>query len=215
VVFTSDVKNRWAVNWLDWPGYGKFWVQQVRDVMRRDSGEALDFRVVREGGEAVIRLSVLTADGNFRNGLVPQVRITRADGGSSIISLEQTGAGAYQMRMPIANSRQAVRFDLVESPALPKQASLRAGARVLHPDYPDEYRAFPPNIELLSALARATGGKVAPSITEVFAQQGDESRTTKTLWPYFAALALIFYLLDIAVRRTPVAWRWLESGPLN
>jgi len=35
------------------------------------------------------------------------------------------------------------------------------------------------------------------------------------LWPYFAALALIFYVLDIAVRRTPVAWRWLESGPLN
>jgi hypothetical protein len=113
--------------------------------------------------------------------------------------------------MPIANSRQTERFDLVDSPGLPKQASLRAGARMLHPDFPDEYRAFPPDIELLSALARATGGKVAPSITEVFAQQGDESRTTRTLWPYFAALALLFYLLDIAARRSPLAWRWLES----
>ena len=45
VVFTSDVKNRWAVNWLDWPGYGKLWAQVTREVMRRDSGEALDFRV--------------------------------------------------------------------------------------------------------------------------------------------------------------------------
>ena len=211
VAFTSDVKNRWAANWLDWPGYGKFWAQQLRDVMRRDSGEALDFRVAREGSEAVIRLSVLTPDGNFRNGLVPQVRITRADGSTAIISLEQTGAGTYQMRMPFGSSRQAERFELVDSPGLPKQASLRAGARMLHQAYPDEYRAFPPDIELLSALARATGGKVAPSIAEVFARQGDQSRTTKTLWPWFAALALIFYLLDIAVRRSPLAWRWLES----
>ena len=82
---------------------------------------------------------------------------------------------------------------------------------MLNLDYPDEYRAFPPDIELLSALAQATGGKVAPSIAEVFAQQGDESRTTKALWPWFAAVALIFYLLDIAVRRSPLAWRWLES----
>lgn len=211
VVFTSDVKNRWAANWLGWPGYGKFWAQQVRDLMRRDSGEALDFRVAREGGEAVIRLSVLTPDGNFRNGLVPQVKVTRADGSSSIISLEQTGAGTYQMRLPFGRSRQTERFELVDSPGLPKQASLRAGARMLHQDYPDEYRAFPPDIELLSALARATGGKVAASIAEVFAQQGDESRTTKTLWPWLAALALIFYLLDIAARRSPMAWRWLES----
>jgi Ca-activated chloride channel family protein len=211
VAFTSDVKNRWAANWLDWPGYGKFWAQQLREITRRDSGEALDFRVVREGGEAVIRLSVLTPDGNFRNGLVPQVRITRADGSNAIISLEQTGAGTYQMRMPFGSSRQTERFELVDSAGLPKQASLRTGARMLHQDYPDEYRAFPPDIELLSALARATGGKVAPSIAEVFARQGDESRTTTTLWPWFAVLALIFYLLDIAVRRSPLAWRWLES----
>ena len=211
VAFTSDVKNRWAANWIEWPGYGKFWAQQVRDLMRRDSGEEFDFRVVREGGEAVIRLSVLTPDGNFRNGLAPQVRVTRPDGSQSIVGLGQTGAGTYQIRLPFDRSVQAERFELVDSPGMPKQAPLRAGARMLHQDFPDEYRAFPPDIELLSALARATGGKVAPSIAEVFAQQGDESRITRTLWPWFAVLALIFYLLDIAVRRSPLAWRWLEA----
>ena len=211
VAFTSDVKNRWAANWLDWPGYGKFWAQQVRDVMRRDSGEALDFQVAREGGEAVVRLSVLTPDGYFRNGLAPQVKVTRPDASTAIIGLEQTGAGTYQVRMPFNRTMQAERFELVDSPGLPKQASLGAGARMLNLDYPDEYRAFPPDIELLSALAQATGGKVAPSIAEVFAQQGDESRTKMALWPWFAAVALIFYLLDIAVRRSPLAWRWLDS----
>ena len=213
VGFTSDVKNRWASNWIEWPGYGKFWAQQVRDLMRRDPGEELDFRVAREGSEAVVRLSMLAPDGTYRNGLAPQVRISRPDGGTATVGLVQTGAGVYQVRMPIDRSTQAERFELVESPGMPKQVALHAGTRTLHQDYPDEYRAFPPDVELLDALAHATGGKVAPSIAEVFAQQGDESRATKSLWPWFAALGLIFYLLDIAVRRSPLAWRWLEAQP--
>jgi uncharacterized membrane protein len=215
VAFTSDVKNRWASSWIAWPGYGKFWAQQVRDLMRRDSGEELDFSVTREGSEAVVRLSALTPDGNFRNDLAPQVRVTRPDGSVVIVSLAQTGAGVYQMRMPVDRSTQAERFELVESPGMPKPVVLRAGTRTLHQGFADEYRAFPPDVELLDALARATGGKVAPSIAEVFAQQGDESRSTRSLWPWLAALALIFYLLDVAVRRSPLAWRWLEAPSEN
>jgi hypothetical protein len=208
--FTSDVKNRWAANWIEWPGFGKFWAQQIRDVMRRDSGEELDFRVVREGGEAVVTLSALTPDGGYRSGLAPRVRVTRPDGSTSVVTLAQTGAGTYQSRISLDKSTQVGRFELEDSPGMPKQASLRAGSRTLHRDYADEYRAFPPNMELLGALASATGGKVAPSVAEIFAQQGDASRATKTLWPWFAALGLILYLLDIAVRRSPLAWRWLE-----
>lgn len=211
VAFTSDVKNRWAANWIEWPGYGKFWAQQVRDIMRRDSGETLDFRVSREGAEAVITLSTLTSDGNYRHGLAPQVKVIRPDGGISVIGLRQSGAGTYQVRLPIDRSVQMERYELVDSPGLPRQASLRAGTRTLHQDFPDEYRALPPDLELLEALARATGGKVAPAVAEIFARQGDESRTTKPLWPWLALLALVFYLLDIAVRRSPLAWRLLES----
>ena len=211
VAFTSDVKNRWAVNWIAWPGYGKFWAQQVRELMRRDSGEEIDFRVAREGSDAVISLSLLTPDGHFRNGLQPQVRVTRSDGGTAVVQLGQTGAGTYQARMRLGSPVQAGRFELLDSPGMPKQARSRAGTRMLNQDFSDEYRAFPPDIELLSALARATGGKVAPTIAEIFAQQGDESRVTRTLWPWFALLALIFYLFDIAARRSPLAWRWLEA----
>ncbi|MEO8165286.1 MAG: hypothetical protein ABI619_07795, partial [Betaproteobacteria bacterium] len=52
---------------------------------------------------------------------------------------------------------------------------------------------------------------VAASIPEIFARQGDKSRTTHLLWPWLAGLALIFYLLDIAARRAPLAWRWLGT----
>ncbi len=211
VVFTSDVKSRWSAGWIEWPGYGKFWAQQVRDLMRRDSGEQLDFRVGREGNEAVVRLSALTPEGGFRHGLTPRVRISRPDGSTTVVGLVQTGAGAYQLRMPVDRSMQPERFELVDSPGMPKGELQRAGTRTLHQDYPDEFRALPPDVELLGALARATGGKVAPTIAEIFSPRGDESRATKMLWPWFSIMALVFYLLDIAVRRSPLAWRWLES----
>lgn len=209
--FMSDVKNRWASGWLNWPGYGRFWAQQVREVMRRDSGEAMDFRVERESGDAVIGLSMLGADGRYQNGLVPQVRVTRSDGTSTLMKLDQTGAGTYRQRVPVNNLAPAERFELVDGPGLPRQVSLRAGVRLLHQNFPAEYRALPPDVGLLSALASATGGKLAPSIPEIFAPQGDASSKSILLWPWLAALALVAYLLDIAVRRTPLAYRWLSS----
>ena len=36
VAFTSDVKDRWAHDWIAWRGYGKFWTQLVRETMRRE-----------------------------------------------------------------------------------------------------------------------------------------------------------------------------------
>jgi hypothetical protein len=77
------------------------------------------------------------------------------------------------------NSVRAEHFELIDSPGLPTRASMRAGARVLHQDFADEYRDFPPDIELLGALARATGGKVAPSIAEAIKNAVNEMTTNE------------------------------------
>src|SRR5208283_2082220 len=49
--FTSDVKDRWAVDWLHWKGYSKFWSQLVRETMRRRDDDSFDFRVQRVNDE--------------------------------------------------------------------------------------------------------------------------------------------------------------------
>jgi hypothetical protein len=207
----SDVKNRWGSNWLEWPGYGKLWAQLTREVMRRDSGEQLDFRVERAGTDAVVSLSALTPDGRFRGELAPRVRMTAPDGSTTILQLPRTGAGLYQLRVPLRTGTAPARFDLLDSPGLSRQAAARTGPREVFYARSDEYRAYPPDLALLEALARESGGKVAPEIGEVFARQGDESRTSRALWPWFALAGLLFYLLDIFVRRAPWAWRRFGS----
>ncbi len=32
-VFTSDAKNRWAANWVTWPGFDKLWANIFRDLL--------------------------------------------------------------------------------------------------------------------------------------------------------------------------------------
>ena len=51
--FTSDIQSRWAAPWLNWSGFGRFWVQLVRATMRHDRPQTFAaFR--RCGGRAAL-----------------------------------------------------------------------------------------------------------------------------------------------------------------
>jgi hypothetical protein len=101
VAFTSDVKDRWAVDWLKWNGYSKFWSQIVRDTMRRQDDPDFDMRVERSGGFATISVEALGKDGRYRDQLHLQVHVVAPDQSSSVIDLPQTGPGAYEARVPL------------------------------------------------------------------------------------------------------------------
>ncbi len=211
VMFASDVKNRWAAEWLQWEGYGKFWAQLTRDTLRRDTGEQVLFRVAREGDEARVRLRLMTEQGAWRNGLAPRVRATGPDGSRRDLILRQTGPGHYDASLAVATAgSRPYTFGLVRGGGVGAETVRRAGTRQLFYPYPDEYHSLPPDLELLTALAEQTGGKVGASMAEIFADRGDRGRSRTPLWPWFSAVALALYLADLFVRRAPWVRRWLE-----
>jgi uncharacterized membrane protein len=211
VLFTSDVKNRWAADWLQWEGYGKFWSQLTRDTMRRETGEQVGFSVVREGDDAHIRLRVMSEQGVWRNSLAPRVRATLPGGARQELALRQVGPGHYAATLPVATAgNRPYTFELIGDARLPRDIVRRAGTRQLFYPYPDEYRSYPPNLELLEAIAQQTGGKVGASVAEIFDPQGDRGISRKPLWPWLAAAALVLYLLDILVRRAAFVRRLFE-----
>jgi len=202
VTFTSDLKNRWSVDWLGWPGYARFWAQIVRDSIRRDSGETLAFTVERERHAALVQLIARTPEGEHRNGLAPKVRALSPDGTAEVVPLDQTAPGVYRGRVPLTVSRdRAWRFELVATDGIGVEEIARTGLRSLHFDRVDEDRGLPADTTLLSALCTASGGQLAPRIGDIFAERGDGGSVSIPLWPMFSALALLAYLLDILVRR--------------
>lgn len=210
VMFSSDVKNRWASAWLEWDGYGRFWSQLVRDTLRRDLAEQVEFSVEREGETATVLLRVMNAAGQWHNALVPRVRVSAPAGVARDLALRQRAPGEYVATLPVTTAAGApYGFELLAE-GVGADIARRAGTRQLFYPYEDEYRSYPPDVELLASLAAQTGGKVAPSVAEIFADQGDRSRSAFSPWPWLAAAALACYLLDLALRRLPLARRWFD-----
>jgi uncharacterized membrane protein len=205
-IFTSDVKNRWAADWITWDGYGKFWSQLVRETMRRDGGEELDFVVDRIGDEAVITVSALTEEGSYRTDLDPRLQVFAGGGEGTSLAFQQVGPGTFQARYTLsAPGDEPYRFELSGN-------GIEDRSRALFYRYGDEYRLYPPNNALLSEISEQTGGSFLPDVEEIFDDYGETASVPTALWPWLSALALIGFMLDIAVRRAPWFWRRFSAA---
>jgi uncharacterized membrane protein/uncharacterized protein YegL len=213
VAFTSDVKNRWAIDWIQWEGYGKFWSQLVRETARRHQGAEVDFKVDRRGNAAEVELSVVDESGRYPHDLEPALRVSGPSADVRTVPLRQTAPGRYRASVPVSISPSSPwRFEL-DAKGIPEKALDQAGrTRTVFYPYPDEYRFYPPDVEKLETLSRETGGKLGPSMEEIF-DVGDERASIPTaLAPWLLGMALVLYLLDIAVRRVPGLWQKLQPA---
>jgi uncharacterized membrane protein len=191
--FTSDVKSRWAAEWLTWSGYPKFWAQLVRETMRRQNDEYFDFDVTRKGDSAVVSINAVEKDGRFRNELQPQVRVIGPDQKVSVIDVPQVGPGAYETRVPVAADGSYVFRAAGEGAAGP--------IRTIEHSYPAEYHFYPPDTQKLRSISAATGGVFQPSASQVFDSNGETTEFPIVLWRWLAALVLVLYIVDILLRR--------------
>jgi len=193
MAFTSDVKDRWAVDWLKWNGYSKFWSQAIRETMRRQDNSDFDVRIERSNGFAVISVDAVGKDSGNRDRLHMQVHVVAPDQSVSVIDLPQIGPGEYQARIPL-KQRGTYMF--------------RAGSndsdganRVLAYSYPEEYHFYPPDVDKLRAISSETGGIFQPTGPEIFDTRGAHAYIPVTLWPWLSAAALALYGADVLLRR--------------
>jgi len=169
--------------------------------MRRDGGGELDFVVERVGDEALITVSALTEEGAYRTDLNPRLSLVGTEGGGTPLDFQQVGPGTFQARHSLgAPGEEPYRFDLSGN-------SIEDRSQVLYYRYGDEYRLYPANAELLGEIAAQTGGQFLPDVGDIFNDYGETASVPTPLWPWISALALISFLMDIAVRRAPWFWR--------
>ena len=199
VIFTSDVKARWATEWLPWSGYPKLWAQLVRETMRRPGDEYFNFKVAREGDTASVSLSVLDKEGHFRNELQPQVRVIGPDQKLTTLDIPQVGPGAYESRIPL-NQDGAYVFRAAVGGAGGTGGAVGT-TRTLEYSYPAEYHFYPPDTQKLRTISTATGGKFQPEAADIFNPNGESREYPVSLWPWLAGTVLVLFIADILLRR--------------
>jgi Ca-activated chloride channel family protein len=204
LAWTSDVKNLWAVDWLRWSGWSKFWGQLVRDHMRKKHRRELDMHTEVVGNRVRAVVDAFTVDERFDNDMQSTLAVTGpAPGGERReYVMRQTAPGRYEAEFFLdrygsfllqAEHRKVAKNDEV------KPVGVSFG-HICNP-YPREYASFEPDIERLKRAALAGGGSIDPDPKELFAPGDEKIIYHEQLWNRFLLAAILCFLLDLLVRR--------------
>jgi hypothetical protein len=191
VVFTSDAKNRWASNWVQWPGFDKFWANIFRDLLPHApvSEATVDFD--RAGNELVVdyRLSHNVEE----PAKLPDIFVFGGEGFRAELKVSKVAAGHYRGHLGVGTNQGLFRVrPLEDSRAFPEVGFYRQE---------DELREFGKNSELLRQIAEATGGRFGVSPAKVFEAGGRTIPSTMELWPGLLGFALALNLLELVLRK--------------
>ncbi|MBM3751878.1 MAG: VWA domain-containing protein [Acidimicrobiia bacterium] len=201
-VFASDVKDRWAADWVRWRGYGPFFSAVVRELAgQRPVPLALDMEVgPARGTSRSVTLTVEARDeqGKPRNLMRPNIRVRAGDIERTVVA-RQVAPGRYEARLTIS-STVPVDAELVDA-SLPDTSGL---SRSFVPDQGAEYRFQQPDTSLLAAIADSTKGTVMPEAAALERGAGDTSASRIALWPWLVLFAALMWAADLLLRRVRI-----------
>jgi uncharacterized membrane protein len=192
--FTSDVKSRWASEWLSWPGFGKFWAQAIRSLMRRTDAGLFQVNLQeKENTKLRAEVKAVRPDGSFADGLNLTVVSAGPDGETETQKAIQVGPGRYIADLKLPG--QGVRLISVSAPDSPPVTLSYVRS------YPKEFLNFGTDEETLKRIAVAGHGRFEPPAPNIF-QPGPPVPGDRTdLAPWLLALAALLLPLDIFLRR--------------
>ena len=196
-VFASDVKDRWASEWVKWRGYGPFFSAVVHAI-ERQRPPALEITLSEDVVRGTARPLTVTVEardpkGRFRDLLTLPVEVKSADGATAKLSARQVAPGKYKAQVT-ADARQPLTVSVSE-------AGVAAPSRLVLPDTNAEYRFHPPDVDGLKSIAAATGGTFKPTPETLRASAASNQTVRRALWPWLVMFALVAWLGDVLLRR--------------
>ena len=213
VAFTSDIKNRWGVNWVRWSGYPQLWAQLIRHTMRTDDQDYLPMRASIDQDRGRVVVDAIGPDDKFINDLTSRLEVTDPDGESYSADLDQVAPGRYEALFPLGAYGS---YELSAHHQRGGESFAVSQSSLSYP-YPRGLSFTEPNLDLIAQAVDIASGALNPETAEVFDPDGEEVRYRRHLWPYFAGLALLLLLIDLGMRRvrlsgsTDISWQELIS----
>ncbi|MDQ3809703.1 MAG: VWA domain-containing protein, partial [Chloroflexota bacterium] len=204
VAWTSDVRNRWAARWIEWPEYGRFWAQVVKRTTRPPEDPNRQVTVTIDGNRAVITLDaqagVEASDRRFLNFLPTTAIIVDPSGRESQLPLPQVAPGRYSASQPVEDDG-IYSLQVTQREADGNIANQSSGFVV---PYSPEYRSAGTDESFLERLARQTGGRLIREPEQAFVHDLPAVGAPRQLWPYLLTLAALLFVADVGVRRVRV-----------
>ncbi len=213
VAWTSDATGRWAVDWLGWEDFARFWGGVVRWVLPAPAEEGVTLNVAAEDRQARVTLDVLDpTTGRYVDGLDLALQASQLEAEAFIppTALRQTAPGRYETTLPLEDNAAPWLFHVT--------GALQATAGWM-PPYAAE---FVPG-DAAAATARLIARGQAQPLTapeQAFAPTLRGRQAGAALAPWLVAAVAWLWPLDIAARRLGISWdemrrwgrRWRKSN---
>lgn len=189
--FTSDVKSRWAAEWLTWSGYGKFWGQLIRAMLPDRSSADFEVSLIETSKDLKIQIQ----SDRDREKFV--VRASSSSGFNAAPEVGQVAPGIYEATLA---KRDAADFSLsINEESGRSPAQFRYWSR----GYPREFGHSTEAEARIRERVQTTGGKLNPSPADVWRPVAEAESLPVSLAPYFLVAAIFVFLIDLWNRRRP------------
>lgn len=203
-VFASDVKDRWASDWVTWRGYGPFFSAVIR-ALERQRPTPITLQVVPGAVHGTTRSMALLVeardtDGKPRDFLTPRVRVQSGTRPPVELAARQTAPGHYEARA-IVDAAESFAASLVPTDGA-TGSGITSGLVVA--DANAEYRFRASDESRLRSIASATGGQWQPTAAQLSNTEGERRASRRPLWPTLLWIALGLWLVDLLMRRVRV-----------
>jgi Mg-chelatase subunit ChlD len=199
VAWTSDVKNRWSVDWIRWQGYPKFWAQVIRSSMRRKVYDSYDLYAKVADGRAQVTVDAIDSGDRFVNEMETQLQVIdpATNKVTETMSMAQTAAGRYTADFKIQKYGSYLLKAVHKRDG--KTVAESMGAVAL--SYPLEYLRSTPDLEPLRHAAQVSGGHDQAKPAEVWDPGDEKVPATQDLWPWALLGVVGLFLLDLYAKR--------------
>ena len=208
VAFMSDDRAKWAAQWLDWPGYSKFWAQTIRWTLRPYGPDHYDTRVTLHNGKGHIVVDAVDPNGHYVNDLSIKARVVPptiseiGGAGSYDVALREVAPGEYENWFD-APDRGTYLVNVLEKKQL-QGAVVHTMLTGVSEAYPPEYRALHADRILMGQLALSGMGLVDPPATDIFGGVRKGVEATRPLSEWLLVIAMLLLPFDIAIRRLAI-----------
>lgn len=215
VAFTSGYWNHWGSAWTEWPAFSKLWAQTIRWCMQQGTAANYDVTTVVEGDRGHLIIESMEEGAGLTNFRQFTGTLVRPDATSTSINLKQTGPGRYEAYFDTDQRGAYILSVVAPGTANQKPARIRTGVTVA---YSPEFRDLKLNEALLHQISDITGGRVlSPDDEEskklIFAHNLPDTVSRRPIWETLLKLAIVMFLLDIAVRRIAIdPLKWVASA---
>ena len=192
VAWNSDISGKWSRNYINWNKNLKLWQNLINFTIENYASGNVTMNVSEQGGKATVTLKNKNSDKPLQSSIV----VVSPTGESSEEKLYETAPGEYGVTIALKETgvymisgKQAINGEVINS--------VNTGYAL---QYSPEYK-INNNSSSFDKFITFIGGKNITNPKEVFVKSMTNKSGHRDITTFLTSLALILFMLDIALRR--------------